>query len=72
MPGSDNQVEGAALAAPFALSQTAIEIGTRIARKIFEQRGNHHEAHLREAELAGICIAAAEAAIIRVEGRHGA
>jgi hypothetical protein len=71
--GDSGKVEGAALgAAPSALSNTAIEIGSRIARKIFEQRGNNHEVHLRESELAGYCIAAAEAAIIRVEGKvHG-
>jgi hypothetical protein len=67
--GEGSKVEGAVLgAAPSALHPLSMEIGNRIARKIFEQRGNHSEAHLSEAELAGICTAAAEVAIIRLEG----
>lgn len=70
--GEGSQVEGAVLgAAPSVLSQTSIDIGTRIARRIFEQRGNHSEVHLHESELAGICIASAEAALIRTEGNRG-
>lgn len=36
------------------------EIGKKLARKLFERRGNHSEMHLSEAELAEIIQAAVE------------
>lgn len=67
-----SKVEGAALKAAPSLHPLSIKIGERIARRIFQERGNHHEAHLREAELAGICMAAAESAIVYLEARVNA
>lgn len=67
--GDSGKVEGAVLGAAPSLHPISQEIGARIARKVFEKRGNHSEAHIGEAELAGICTAAAEAAIIRLEAR---
>lgn len=67
---NSSKVEGAALgAAPSVFHQLSIDIGKKIARKVFEDRGNHSEAHIRESELAAICIAAAESAIIHTEAR---
>lgn len=43
-----------------ALKEEAVDVGRKIARKVFERRGNHSEAHLSELELATICAFAAE------------
>lgn len=70
MLGRDSgRAEGAALgAAHSSVSTLAVNIGTRMARLVFEKRGNHSEAHLCEAELATICAAAAEAMLVRTHG----
>ena len=39
-------------------------IGKRLARKMFEARGNHSEIHLSEHELAELCMGAARLARI--------
>lgn len=38
----------------------AVRIGTQMARKYFERRGNHSEVHLSEKQLAGIMAVAFE------------
>ena len=38
----------------------ASEIGRRIARRLFERRGNNREVHLSEAELAALLALAAK------------
>lgn len=35
-------------------TDTAVEAGMRLARRFFQKRGNHSEAHLSEKELAGL------------------
>lgn len=42
--------------------ETPMEIGIRLARKLFQKRGNHSEVHLNEAQLAAILALAAEEA----------
>lgn len=42
------------------LEDRSLEIGRQLARKVFEKRGNHTEAHLSEMELAAICSLAAQ------------
>lgn len=68
--GDSGKVEGAVLgAAPSTPHPLALRIGESMARNVFEKRGNHTEAHLREDELAVICAAAAESAIVYLEAR---
>lgn len=40
--------------------EIALSVGMRLARKVFEKRGNHSETHLKEAELAALLTLAAE------------
>lgn len=42
---------------PYSILET--RIGERLARKVFEARGNHSEIHLSEKELAELCMGAA-------------
>jgi hypothetical protein len=44
-------------------------IGARLARRIFEQRGNHTEAHLSERELAAYLGLAAQLGTRRTDGK---
>jgi hypothetical protein len=46
-----------------ALGELAATTGERVARRLFEARGNKSEVHLHEQELATICAAAAAAAV---------
>lgn len=50
------------------LRPVAQRIGENLARKLFEKRGNHSEAHLTERELALAIATGAEAAIKVWEG----
>lgn len=43
--------------------QAALDIGRQLARQIFAERGNHAEAHLREAELPAVLALAAKRAL---------
>lgn len=47
-----------------ALEDRCTDIGMKVARKIFERRGNHAEAHLTELELAAICSIAVQLGMV--------
>ncbi len=42
------------------VSELAVAEGRRMARRVFEKRGNHTEAHIREDELAALLAIAFE------------
>jgi hypothetical protein len=42
------------------LDTHSIRIGRRVARRVFEKRGDNSEAHLSETELAAFCALAAQ------------
>jgi hypothetical protein len=44
-------------------SDTAVTIGMRLGRRLFQTRGNHSEVHLSEMELAALLALAAQAGI---------
>lgn len=49
------------------IDDRSIEFGRDIARRVFEKRGNHSEAHLKEVELAALlAIAYADGAKIEI------
>lgn len=42
------------------VKRRALQRGAEMARRVFEKRGNHSEAHMREAELAALLALAFE------------
>lgn len=50
---------------PDRVTDAQVEIGRRMARKVFEKRGNHREAHLSEAELAALLAMAAHVGALK-------
>lgn len=60
MPNSYGESPAEAARREEGLSREAERLGRLVARKLFEARGNHSEAHLSEAELAQVCALAAE------------
>ena len=52
-------------------SAQALDIGRRLARQLFRERGNHSEAHLAELDLAALCTLAAERAFAITQETSG-